>query len=97
MTNTPRPSYRHQLYTNSTHPPTTSSSNITSAITTTTPLSRAIRSARGMLDLGNARARRLAESSNQAVLDANFDPKVGDFVKYFNEFMKTETNPLGTQ
>ena len=60
-----------------------------------------------MLDLGNARARRLAggspaprqlaESSNQATFDGNFDPKKGDFVKYFNEFMKTETNPLGTQ
>ena len=60
-----------------------------------------------MLDLGNARARRLAggspaprqlaESSSQATFDANFDPKVGDFVKYLNEHMKTETNPLGTQ
>ena len=54
-----------------------------------------------MLDVGNARARRLAdgspaprqlaESSNQAIFDANFDPKVGDVVKYFAEFMNGGT------
>lgn len=60
-----------------------------------------------MLDLGNARARRLAggspaprqlaESSEQAAFDANFDPQVGDVVKYFNAYVTSATKPLGTQ
>jgi hypothetical protein len=40
--------------------------------------------------------RQLSESSSSFV-DENFDPAVGDVVKYFNEFMKTLTNPQGTE